>query len=200
MSMSLEALNLAWFAKINAPQHASNSMIDLAIFIANDTFYLLILFLLLLWFLGDKALKERAFKAVFFTAIALGTGFIISQIYFHPRPFMIGVGHTFIQHAPDASFPSDHMLIFSTIALSYWFSGRKFAGSLLLVLAALVAWSRVYLGVHFPMDMLGAFCIALMVNIFGIWLWKIFGERILQFITQLYQIVCKPLLNRGWVK
>ncbi|MHA3081302.1 phosphatase PAP2 family protein [Acinetobacter sp. ANC 5502] len=198
--MSLEALNLAWFAKINAPQHASNSMIDLAIFIANDTFYLLILFLLLLWFLGDQALKERAFKAVFFTVIALGTGFIISQIYFHPRPFMIGVGHTFIQHAPDASFPSDHMLIFSTIALSYWFSGRKFAGSLLLVLAALVAWSRVYLGVHFPMDMLGAFCIALIVNIFGIWLWKIFGERILQFITQLYQIVCKPLLNRGWVK
>ncbi|TCB82635.1 phosphatase PAP2 family protein [Acinetobacter sp. ANC 3791] len=200
MSMSLEALNLAWFAKINAPQHASNTMIDLAIFIANDTFYLLILFLLFLWFLGDKALKERAFKAVFFTAIALGTGFLISQIYFHPRPFMIHVGHTFIQHAPDASFPSDHMLIFSTIALSYWFSGRKFAGSLLLVLAALVAWSRVYLGVHFPMDMLGAFCIALIVNIFGIWLWKIFGERILQFITQLYQIVCKPLLNRGWVK
>jgi len=37
--MSLEALNLAWFAKINAPQHASNTMIDLAIFIANDTFY-----------------------------------------------------------------------------------------------------------------------------------------------------------------
>ena len=200
MSMSLEALNLAWFAKINAPQHASNTMIDLAIFIANDTFYLLMLFLLFLWFLGDQALKERAFKAVFFTAIALGTGFIISQIYFHPRPFMIGVGHTFIEHAPDASFPSDHMLIFSTIALSYWFSGRKFAGSLLLVLAALVAWSRVYLGVHFPMDMLGAFCIALIVNIFGIWLWKIFGERILQFITQLYQIVCKPLLARGWVK
>lgn len=200
MSMSLEALNLAWFAKINAPQHASNTMIDLAIFIANDTFYLLMLFLLFLWFLGDQALKERAFKAVFFTTIALGTGFIISQIYFHPRPFMIGVGHTFIEHAPDASFPSDHMLIFSTIALSYWFSGRKFAGSLLLVLAALVAWSRVYLGVHFPMDMLGAFCIALMVNIFGIWLWKMIGERIIELITQLYQIVCKPLLNRGWVK
>lgn len=200
MSMSLEALNLAWFAKINAPQHASNTMIDLAIFIANDTFYLLMLFLLFLWFLGDQALKERAFKAVFFTAIALGTGFIISQIYFHPRPFMIGVGHTFIEHAPDASFPSDHMLIFSTIAWSYWFSGRKFAGSLLLVLAALVAWSRVYLGVHFPMDMLGAFCIALMVNIFGIWLWKMIGERIIELITQLYQIVCKPLLNRGWVK
>jgi undecaprenyl-diphosphatase len=197
--MSLEALNLAWFAKINAPQHASNTMIDLAIFIANDTFYLLMLFLLFLWFLGDQALKERALKAVFFTAIALGTGFIISQIYFHPRPFMIGVGHTFIEHAPDASFPSDHMLIFSTIALSYWFSGRKFAGSLLLVLAALVAWSRVYLGVHFPMDMLGL-CIALMVNIFGIWLWKMIGERIIELITQLYQIVCKPLLNRGWVK
>lgn len=200
MPMSLEALNLMWFEKINAPQNASNAVIDLAIFIANDVLYLLILFLLFLWFFGDQQLKERALRAVFFTTIALGIGFVISTIYDHPRPFVMGVGRTLIQHAPNASFPSDHMLIFSTIALSYWCSGRKLAGGLLLILAALVGWSRVYLGVHFPMDMLGAFCVALIVNLFGIWLWKFFGERILQLIMQLYQFICKPLLAKGWVK
>ncbi|WP_111896213.1 undecaprenyl-diphosphatase [Acinetobacter sp. MB5] len=198
--MTLEALNLTWFSEINAPLHASHAMIDLAIFIANDVFYLLVLFLLFLWVYGDKQLKERALRAVFFTMISLGIGFIISTFYYHPRPFVMGVGHTFIQHAPDASFPSDHMLIFSTIAWSYLFSGRKFAGSVLLILAGLVAWSRVYLGVHFPMDMIGAFSIALLVNILGIWIWKFAGQSILHTSTQLYTIVCKPLLEKGWIK
>jgi len=67
--MSFEALNLTWFEKINASQNASNAMIDLAIFIANDVLYLLILFLLFLWFYGDQQLKERALRAVFFTAL-----------------------------------------------------------------------------------------------------------------------------------
>ena len=66
MPMSFEALNLTWFEKINASQNASNAMIDLAIFIANDVLYLLILFLLFLWFYGDQQLKERALRAVFF--------------------------------------------------------------------------------------------------------------------------------------
>lgn len=200
MPMSFEALNLTWFEKINASQNASNAMIDLAIFIANDVLYLLILFLLFLWFYGDQQLKERALRAVFFTAIALSIGFIISTLYYHPRPFVMGVGRTLIYHAPNASFPSDHMLIFSTIAWSYLFSGRKFAGSLLLVLAGLVAWSRVYLGVHFPMDMLGAFSIAFLVNILGIWIWKLAGQFILESSTQLYATVCKPLLKKGWIK
>lgn len=112
----------------------------------------------------------------------------------------MGVGRTLIHHAPNASFPSDHMLIFSTIAWSYLFSGRKFAGGLLLVLAGLVAWSRVYLGVHFPMDMLGAFSIAFLVNILGIWIWKLAGQFILESSTQLYATVCKPLLEKGWIK
>ena len=64
MPMSFEALNLTWFEKINASQNASNAMIDLAIFIANDVLYLLILFLLFLWFYGDQQLKERALRAV----------------------------------------------------------------------------------------------------------------------------------------
>ena len=198
--MTLEALNLTWFSEINAPQNASDHMIDFAIFIANDVLYLLVLFLLFLWCYGDKQLKERALRAVFFTAVALSVGFLISTVYDHPRPFVMGVGHTFIEHAPNASFPSDHMLIFSSIAFSYLFSGRKLAGGLLLILAGLVAWSRVYLGVHFPMDMLGALCVALLVNLVGIWFWQFFGERILQLCTQLYAFVCKPLLQKGWMK
>ncbi len=66
-----------------------------------------------------------------------------------PKTVCDGVGTTFIEHAPTASFPSNHMLIFSTIALSYLFAQRKIIGIILLFLSFMVAWSRIYLGVHF---------------------------------------------------
>lgn len=198
--MSLETLNLSLFKAINASPHASNISIDFAIFIANDVLYLLILFLFFLWCYGDLKLKERALKAILLTCVALAIGFIISLFYYHPRPFVMGVGRTIIKHAPNASFPSDHMLIFSTIALSYFFSQRKTAGIILLILAFFVAWSRVYLGVHFPLDMLGAFMIALLVNVIGAWCWERYGQKIMSWILSLYAFAAKPLLERGWVK
>ncbi|MEB3768348.1 undecaprenyl-diphosphatase [Acinetobacter sp. MD2] len=198
--MSLETFNISLFKAINAPITASHFSIDAAIFIANDVLYLLLLFLLVLWCYGDLELKKRALKAVVLTAISIGIGFIISLFYDHPRPFVMGVGRTLIHHAPNASFPSDHMLIFSTIALSYLFSQRKIAGVFLLVLAWMVAWSRVYLGVHFPLDMLGGFSIALLVNLLAKALWPQWEHAIMAFALKIYQFFAQPLLKRGWVK
>ena len=61
-------------------------------------------------------------------------------------------------HNAEASFPSDHAtLVFSlAIPLLLNAASRRWGGALLL-LGFAVAWSRIYLGVHFPLDMLGAF-------------------------------------------
>ncbi len=44
-------------------------------------------------------------------------------------------------------------------------------------MAWLVAWSRVYLGVHFPLDMLGAFLLAFALNFFGLKLWNLYKDE-----------------------
>ncbi|MFL1170253.1 undecaprenyl-diphosphatase, partial [Acinetobacter baumannii] len=137
---------------------------------------------------------------VFLTCVSLLVGYVISLFYHHPRPFVMGVGTTFIEHAPTASFPSNHMLIFSTIALSYLFAQRKIIGIILLFLSFVVAWSRIYLGVHFPLDMLGAFIVALLVNTAGYYFWNVYGTPLTAFFIHLYQIICKPLLDRGLIK
>ena len=110
------------------------------------------------------------------------------------------VGRTIIFHVPNGSFPSDHMLIFSTIAFSYFFSKQRIIGLGLIGLAWLVAWSRIYLGVHFPLDMLGAFFIALAINILGLTLWKNYSNILMQFILKIYYFLFKKIIGKGYIR
>lgn len=77
------------------------------------------------------------------------------------RRLTIEWGHTFLSHAPESSFPSDHATAMWTVAFGMLIWSRaKWAGSFAIVLAALTSWARVFLGVHFPFDILGSMAVA----------------------------------------
>ena len=198
--MSLTELNLSLFEWINASSHASDWMIHFAIFIANDLLYCMILLFAWFWLRGNYDTKKQILKAFIFTSIAILISQCISHVYYHPRPFVMEVGRTLIYHAPNGSFPSDHMLIFSSIAFSYLFSAQRKLGIFLLIMAWLVAWSRVYLGVHFPLDMLGAFLLAFALNFFGLKLWNLYKEKIMQWALTIHFYLFKPLIQKGYIK
>src|SRR5690606_36383437 len=153
--MSLDQLNLSLFHLLNVPDQASVWMIHYASLIAHDLVYLLLLIFAIAWVRGSFEVKAGIVKAFIFTAITLSMSEVLSAWLNTPRPFVMEVGHTLIEHAPTGSFPSNHMSIFSGIALAYYFSPHRDLGRLLLWTAWLVAWSRIYVGVHFPMDMVG---------------------------------------------
>ena len=198
--MTLSELNLSLFSWINASPEASNTSIHFAIFIANDLLYCMILLFAWFWLRGNYDTKKQILKAFIFTSIAILISQCISHVYYHPRPFVMEVGRTLIYHAPNGSFPSDHMLIFSSIAFSYLFSAQRKLGIFLLFMAWLVAWSRVYLGVHFPLDMLGAFLLAFALNFFGLKLWNLYKEKIMQWALTLHFYLFKPLIQKGYIK
>ena len=198
--MTLSELNLSLFSWINASPEASNASIHFAIFIANDLLYCMILLFAWFWLRGNYDTKKQILKAFIFTSIAILISQCISHVYYHPRPFVMEVGRTLIYHAPNGSFPSDHMLIFSSIAFSYLFSAQRKLGIFLLIMAWLVAWSRVYLGVHFPLDMLGAFLLAFALNFFGLKLWNLYKEKIMQWALTLHFYLFKPLIQKGYIK
>ena len=198
--MTLSELNLSLFSWINASPEASNTSIHFAIFIANDLLYCMILLFAWFWLRGNYDTKKQILKAFIFTSIAILISQCISHVYYHPRPFVMEIGRTLIYHAPNGSFPSDHMLIFSSIAFSYLFSAQRKLGVFLLVMAWLVAWSRVYLGVHFPLDMLGAFLLAFALNFFGLKLWNLYKEKIMQSALTLHFYLFKPLIQKGYIK
>ena len=198
--MTLSELNLSLFSWINASPEASNTSIHFAIFIANDLLYCMILLFAWFWLRGNYDTKKQILKAFIFTSIAILISQCISHVYYHPRPFVMEVGRTLIYHAPNGSFPSDHMLIFSSIAFSYLFSAQRKLGIFLLIMAWLVAWSRVYLGVHFPLDMLGAFLLAFALNFFGLKLWNLSKDKIMQGALTIHFYLFKPLIQKGYIK
>ena len=57
--MSLTELNLNLFEWINASSHASDWMIHFAIFIANDLFYIMVLFFAFFWLRGNFQVKKQ---------------------------------------------------------------------------------------------------------------------------------------------
>ncbi len=69
------------------------------------------------------------------------------------RPVMRGLSPQHVPHGWRPGLPSTHAsamfaLAFMVVALR----GLRHAGAALLAIAALTAWSRVYLGLHFPAD------------------------------------------------
>lgn len=107
--------------------------------------------------LGQRRQRNLAVKAYLVALVAPGVNQIIIALWPHPRPFMAGVGHSFMAHASDSSFPSDHATVFATIGLTLDFRCmRSVIGWSTLALGTIVAWARIFLGVHFPLDMVGA--------------------------------------------
>lgn len=96
------------------------------------------------------------------TGIAMSAASVMRACLYHPRPFVIGLGQTLMAHEATSSFPSFHATFMFSLAFALLFSHRR--GPAALTVAALglgTAWARIFLGVHYPLDMLGAAATAL---------------------------------------
>ncbi len=196
----IEAINQALFLKINANATTPAWEIDVAIFTADYLIYLVPVILMCMWLWGDHARRNLAIKACLVVMIALGVNQVIGLVWQHPRPFMIGLGHAYMQHAPDSSFPSDHATVFAGIALTLLFARARWLGSLTLLMGLCVAWARVFVGIHFPLDMLGALVVGGVVLAGVSPIWHRNGAMCTQLAEHLYRIVMARPIAWGWVR
>lgn len=104
----MEELNRSLFLAINASAEASLPMRELAIFFAQWMVFCVPLLLAVLWIFGEQRQRRVVLLAGVSIALALACNLVIRELWFHPRPFMLGLGQNFLAHAPGASFPSDH--------------------------------------------------------------------------------------------
>ena len=87
--------------------------------------------------------------------IAVGIGQVIGGAINRARPYnaMPGV-HLLIDRTTDFSFPSDHATAVGAVAVGLLLANRRW-GSVAVALALVMAFTRVYVGAHYPGDVLG---------------------------------------------
>jgi membrane-associated phospholipid phosphatase len=116
---------------------------------------------LVFWCYDEEKGVRLALAVMVSVWINLGLKFLLAQ----PRPFWPGYDPSVGIITESASgFPSGH----AQISLTLWviaasWSGKKWAYAAAVLLSLLVGFSRLYLGVHFPTDLLGGWVLGALV-------------------------------------
>ena len=96
--------------------------------------------------------------------LIIGNG-ILKNLIARSRPCWIDTGiQLLIKNPTDYSFPSGHTLA-SFEAATMIFLHNKKLGIISLILASLIAFSRMYLFVHFPTDILGGAILGIIISV-----------------------------------
>lgn len=117
----------------------------------------LVVMLVLGWLLARRRTDAlRAVAVAVLTGVAAVVALLVNQNLISPaiaraRPCQAMHLEVLLPCSPDFSMPSDHCVIAGALVAGLWILDRRF-GVVAAVLALLLAFSRVYVGVHYPMD------------------------------------------------
>lgn len=196
----IEQLNRSWFLIINGAQGTPNWLVNLMIAIGDYLIYLIPLVMLWMWFWGDTVLRSLVLKACLVAFLGVGANQVIALVWQHPRPFVVGLGHVWLVHASDSSFPSDHATVFAGVGLSLLFGGAGGLAGLVLMAGLLVAWARVFLGVHFPLDMLGAVIVAAVAHTVVVPIWRVVAVPVTALAERVYRRLFAWPISVSWIE
>ena len=102
---------------------------------------------------------------------------ILKPLVHRIRPFDVKTGIELLVKRPiDFSFPSGHTAASFASVMALYLAGEKRLWIPALVLAVLIAFSRLYLYVHYPTDVLGGVVAGLAAGALGYWLVKKVSE------------------------
>ena len=102
-----------------------------------------------------------ALRVVLTVAVAMGSACLIRMFHYNPRPFVLGLGRMLVAHEPTSSFPSLHATFVFSMAFALLLqTGSRGIALFVMLLGFATAWARIFVGVHYPLDMAGAFLTA----------------------------------------
>ncbi|WP_315066161.1 phosphatase PAP2 family protein [uncultured Clostridium sp.] len=185
-------MNIEFFRIINNLANKNAVLDKIMIFFSTDVPYIFMAIIAIVFIIGvtkkNCSCRKAAVNTFVITVINLILSFIIGNIYYVDRPFVHNKVNLLIPHVQDASFPSDHATGTMSIALGLE-KYNKVLSIILTIISILVGFSRVYVGNHYPMDVIGAY---IMVSITS----YIYNLKIRSKVDNLYEIVEKKILTR----
>jgi undecaprenyl-diphosphatase len=148
-----------------------NALLDaVMIFFAKDALEIYAVLFIISWFILPKRdihNRHALVMAGLSGIVALLINVVISHIWFRPRPFTVfqkGTYTALVSHSADASFPSDHTSGSFGFAAASWGKQQKWISYTFTILAVIVMFARVFVGVHYPTDVIGGCIVGIIAS------------------------------------
>jgi len=154
----LSNLDYIIFQSINHLAVTDKFLNPLMELVAEKAEYLFFAAILFYWFYQKSQNRKMVVEACLSACVALGINVLLGMLFYRDRPFVAHHVNWLIPHAKNASFPSDHATAAFVIATAIWI-WRKRDGWIWLFFAAGIALSRVWTGVHYPLDVIAGMVI-----------------------------------------
>ncbi|HEV2412607.1 MAG TPA: phosphatase PAP2 family protein [Candidatus Saccharimonadales bacterium] len=164
------ALNTNLFLTINRFAQHTPAWHSFFLDVANDGIYVFALLLIAGWLYARRTGLSRVAAVVWAgggALISLGLNQPIAHFFNEPRPY--DTHHhilVLIKKANDASFPSDHGVVVGAVTLGL-FLVNPILGYISLAMSLLLAFARVYVAAHYPLDLLAGFTLGAVVTFVG---------------------------------
>lgn len=139
------------FWAVNSLSKRTEFLNRIMILVSNKVRYLYLFILLILWF-RNKSIPRIALLS---GAFSLFLGSIIRMFHFRPRPFVNMRVGILIPSKRNSSFPSKHTLLAFAVSTTILFYHRTL-GLIFTCLSGLTGLSRVWVGHHYPSDIIGS--------------------------------------------
>jgi membrane-associated phospholipid phosphatase len=162
----MQALNIALFHAIAAgPTPGSPWLLWLAARVAEGSTWVCVA--LMAW-VAWRQPRQRLYvlAALITAAVASVLAQKLAEIIGMPRPFVLGLSPPYIEHGIRGALPSAHATVMFTVALVFCIrAATRQLGLAILAIAALTGWARVYVGVHFPFDIVAGLLLAAVITL-----------------------------------
>jgi undecaprenyl-diphosphatase len=183
-------LDYSIFQIINGWAASCSFLNPLMRFLAEDAVYLFFLGVIVYWLIRTESNRRMIAEAFISACLGLGISGLIGHFFYRARPFAAHAVLQLIRHPANASFPSDHAVGAFAIAFVIWLF-RKRDGTAWLGLAACIAFSRIWTGVHYPADVIAGAAIGIAAaacvhRIFSRWS---AARKGLQLVIRMYESI-----------